>query len=353
MKKKYIILLHIMFWVLLIINTSYNKYTINLFSSYLSVPHDANLYIKYLLIETGYTSILACCFYCSYLFIAPQFFVFKNYVKAALYTACTIVFIIVLRYVLEYGLFLPVLGFDNYKGHKWPLTDFARNVIFYYFPGYFIYGLIFFFVENWYKNSRRHQELQKEKLTTELAFLRSQVNPHFLFNAINDIYALTYQKSEQAPEALLKLSVMLRYMLRDGNEDFMPLNREAEYLENVIALQRISAKGVAYVNFIQEGYIGDQQIASLIFIAFVENAFKHGVLNDQDNPVEIYLHADNAGIIFNVSNKKNNSLKDNTGGIGLTNVRRRLQLTYAGKHELTIKDQGGFYTVKLVLKLSQ
>lgn len=352
MKRKYIILLHIVFWGLLILNASYNKFASNVFFSYRSGPHNAALYFKYLLIETGYTLIPVSCFYCSYLFIAPQFFVFKSYAKAVAYTILTVVFIIGLRYALEYGFFLPVLGFDNYRGHKWPLYEFARNVIFYYFPGYFIYGFIFFFVENWYKNNRRHQELQKEKLTTELAFLRSQVNPHFLFNAINDIYALTYQRSEQAPEALLKLSAMLRYMLRDGNEDFMPLNREAEYLENVIALQRISAKGVAYVNFIQEGYIGDQPIASLIFIAFVENAFKHGVLNDPENPVEIYLHADNAGIVFSVSNKKNNSLKDGTGGIGLNNVRRRLELTYAGKHELVIKDNEGFYTVNLVLKLS-
>jgi two-component system LytT family sensor kinase len=171
-----------------------------------------------------------------------------------------------------------------------------------------------------------------------------------LFNTINDIYSLTYQKSEQAPEALLKLSVMLRYMLRDGNENFMPLNREVEYLENVIALQRISAKGMAYINFTQEGYMGDQPIASLLFIAFVENAFKHGVLTDPQTPVNIYLHADNAGVIFNVSNKKNLGYKDSKGGIGLSNVQRRLQLMYPDKHQLTITNNADLYQVNLILK---
>lgn len=238
-------------------------------------------------------------------------------------------------------------------GHPWPFQRYLSNIIIYYFPSYFVYGLMYFFAENWYKNNRRNQELQQEKLNTELAFLRSQINPHFLFNTINDIYSLTYQKSEQAPEALLKLSVMLRYMLREGNEDFMPLNREVEYLENIIALQRISAKGMAYINFTQEGYIGDQPIASLLFIAFVENAFKHGVWNDPQQPVEVYLHADNAGIIFSVSNKKNPGHKDSKGGIGLNNVQRRLQLMYPNKHQLTINNNADFYTVNLILKRDQ
>ncbi|OOQ58839.1 sensor histidine kinase [Mucilaginibacter pedocola] len=318
--------------------------------SYQGATPDALLFFKYLLIELGYALIFMSCFYGSYLFIAPQFFVRKKYFVGLVATVLCLGFIIALRYTLEYGFFLPVLGFDNYRGNIWPAKRYISNIVFYYFPGYFMYGMAYFFAENWYCNSRRHQELQKEKLATELAFLRSQVNPHFLFNTINDIYALTYQKSDMAPEALLKLSVMLRYMLREGNEDFMPLNREVEYLENAIALQRIGAKGQAYINFTQEGYIGEQPVASLLFIAFVENAFKHGVWNDPEHPVGIYLHADNLGVIFNVRNRKNNGLKDSTGGIGLSNVQRRLQLIYPDRHRLTVKDEAGFYEVNLILK---
>jgi len=350
MKKKYVILLHITFWLLYIGSNSYTKYNAGIFFTGKEAAPGFALYLKYLLIEVGYALTMMSCFYGSYLFIAPQLFVYKRYIRAVLLSLLSVAFVCGLRYALEYSFLLPVLGFDNYRGHPWPLQRYVSNVFFYYFPSYFMYGIMYFFAENWYKNNRRHQELQKEKLSTELAFLRSQVNPHFLFNTINDIYSLTYQKSEQAPEALLKLSAILRYMLRDGNEDFMPLNREAEYLENVAELQRIGAKGGAYVNFVQEGHIGTQSIASLLFIAFVENAFKHGVLNDAGNPVEIYLHADNMGIVFNVRNKKNHSLKDNTGGIGLSNVQRRLQLIYPEKHELVIKNGTDFYEVNLILK---
>ncbi|MBD1365306.1 histidine kinase [Mucilaginibacter sp. ZT4R22] len=353
MKKKYIILLHVAFWAVFIISNSVPKFLANNFFSYKHTAPDAVLYFKYLLIEFGYTLILISCFYGSYLFIAPQFFVHKRYVQGIVFMILCMALVILLRYALEYGFFLPVLGFDNYMGHPWPAKRYISNIVLYYFPGNFMYGMAYFFAENWYKNNRRHQELQKEKLSTELAFLRSQVNPHFLFNTINDIYALTYQKSDQAPEALLKLSVMLRYMLRDGNEDFMPLNREVEYLENAIALQRIGAKGVAYINFTQEGYIGDQPVASLLFIAFVENAFKHGVLNEPASPVEIYLHADNLGIIFNVRNKKNKGLKDIRGGIGLSNVQRRLQLIYPDRHQLTVSDSADFYEVNLILKQNE
>ena len=247
---------------------------------------------------------------------------------------------------------MPVLGFDNYGGHPWPVDDYIENIFFYYFPRYYVYGLMYFFAESWYTNKHLKQELEKERSAAELAFLRSQLNPHFLFNTINDIYSLTYQKSEQAPEALLKLAELLRYMLREGNEAFMPLGAEARYLENVIELQRISAKGKAYINFNTNGVNTEQKVAALLFVSFVENAFKHGVLNDPATPVGICLSVSNHKIEFSVKNKKNNDQKDKTGGIGLYNVRRRLELMYPGKHKLDIIDEDEFYSINLVLQTS-
>jgi two-component system LytT family sensor kinase len=107
----------------------------------------------------------------------------------------TLAGIILLRYLLEYHVFIPLFHFDNYRGHRWPVTDYIENVFFYYFPKYFIYGLLYFFAERWYRDKQLKQELQREKSAAELAFLRSQINPHFLFNTINDIYSLTYQRS--------------------------------------------------------------------------------------------------------------------------------------------------------------
>jgi two-component system LytT family sensor kinase len=348
MKRKLTIYLHIVAWSLMLFSDILFAYLREQAS-----PGHASSHLslwKIVIIQIGYLVIPVFCFYCAYYFVAPQLLVTRKYFKAVLLFLLTITGAVALRYSLEYFFFLPVLGFDNYRGHPWPASDFIENVFWYYFPKYFIYGLMYFFAENWYKTRQLQQELQKEKSTAELAFLRSQLNPHFLFNTLNDIYSLTYQKSEQAPEAVLKLSELLRYMLREGTEDFMPLIQEIQYLETLIKLQLISAKGNAYIRMNADGVLGEHTVASLLFVSFVENAFKHGILNDPLNPVSIRLTAGVRNISFSISNKKNQDQKDKTGGIGLNNVRRRLELMYPDKHQLEIVDSKEHYNVNLLLK---
>ncbi|MCC8426478.1 sensor histidine kinase [Mucilaginibacter sp. UR6-11] len=352
MKRKHIIFLHVAVWVLLILNHTVPLFLHNAFHSFKEQPHTTGLFIKYCLTEVGFCSITALCFYSNYLFVAPQLFVKRNYFKAALYIVLILLALIGWRYIVEFWFFKPVLGFDNYGGRPVTAEYYISNIFYYYFPAYFVYGIIYFFAENWYRTKQREQELQKEQAAAELTFLRSQINPHFLFNSINDIYALTHQHSDQAPVALLKLSEILRYMQREGNADLMPLQSEIKYLENVIELQCISAKGNAYIDLAVGGYIGSQQIATLLFISFVENAFKHGILTDPANPVQMHLQATNDKVRFDIRNKKNNYQKDKLGGIGLSNVRRRLLLMYPGKHNLVINEDAGFYTVNLELQLT-
>ncbi len=352
MKRKYIILLHLTFWGLLILNHSFALFNNNTYHSFKDQPKSFSLFIKYFLCETGFNSITALCFYSNYLFVAPELFVKKNYFKAVLFVVLTLVALICWRYIVEFWFFKPILGFDNYKGNSITAEFYINNIFYYYFPVYFIYGIMYFFTESWYQNKQRQQEFEKEQATAELTFLRSQINPHFLFNSINDIYSLTYQQSELAPVALLKLSEILRYMLRDTKGEFMLLQSEIKYLENVIELQRISAKENANIEFSIEGYVGNQKIATLLFIAFTENAFKHGILTDPKNPIKISLKATNSNIQFTVQNKKNNDQKDKTGGIGLYNVRRRLILIYPDRHSLVISDKHDFYTVNLALQLA-
>ncbi|MES2275551.1 MAG: histidine kinase [Bacteroidota bacterium] len=352
MKRKYIILLHVAFWLLLIFNHTITLFGHNYFYSFKAQPKGLLLFFKYFATEVGFCSITALCFYSNYLFVAPQLFIKKNYLKAFLFIILIMIALIAWRYVVEFWFFKPVLGFDNYMGKPVSAQFYVSNIFYYYFPAYFIYGLMYFFAENWYRTTHREQQLQKEKAAAELTFLRLQVNPHFLFNSINDIYSLSYQQSELAPVALLKLSEILRYMLRESQEDFMLLQSEIKYLENVIELQRISAKGNAYIDFNIEGYIGNQKIASLLFIVFVENAFKHGALTDPQNPVKINLQTTNQQIQLSISNVKNRDQKDKTGGIGLNNVRRRLLLMYPNKHTLVINNQADTYTVNLTLQLT-
>lgn len=351
MKRKYIVLLHVAAWLLLIINDILPDFGLNAYPTPQAQPKSLNVFLQQLAITVGYHSIGALCFYGSCLVVAPYLFLKKRYVKALLLAISLWAALVGWRYILEFGVFKPVLGFDNYFGKQVPVSYYVMNIFWYYFPKFFVYGLAYFFAESWVRNRNRQEALQREKLATELAFLRSQINPHFLFNTINDIYALTYQKSDEAPEALLKLSELLRYMLREGAGDFVALQSEIDYLNNLVELQRIGAKGNAYIHFEIEGYVGPQQVASLLFVAFVENAFKHGVLNDPANPVSIRMQALNDRIDFTVRNKNNDSHKDKTPGIGLANVKRRLELLYPGKHNLQITE-GTEYTIHLTLQLA-
>lgn len=349
MKRKHIVWLHVAIWLLLILNDIIPHYLENPYRSFEGHPQNLSLLVRYSLLAIGYESIAALCFYGSYLMVAKTFFNRKQYLKALLYAALLLVALIVWRYALEFGLFKPILGFDNYYGRPVEVWGYSTNIFWYYFPKYFVYGILYFLGESWIRNRQRQEALQREKLTTELAFLRSQINPHFLFNTINDIYALTYQKSDQAPEALLKLSELLRYMLREGAGDLVSLEREIAYLNNLIELQRIGAKGNAYIDLETTGEVGQQPVASLIFVAFVENAFKHGVLNDAANPVTIRMQTTPALIQFSVRNKRHHSQKDATPGIGLANVRRRLELLYPGRHTLVIDENADTYSVHLTL----
>ncbi|MDF2380200.1 histidine kinase [Nostoc ellipsosporum NOK] len=214
---------------------------------------------------------------------------------------------------------------------------------------YVFFSLAITYVNAFFETQQRQQALEKEQAITELAYLKSQINPHFLFNTLNDIYALTYQQAKQAPEAVLKLSALLRYMLRESNDKFALASKEIDYLKNVIELFEIGQKGKAFVVLEIKGSIEQQRIAPLLLINFVENAFKHGVSNDPGNPIQIEIAITANHLHFKVSNKKNHDQKDATGGIGLKNVQRRLDLIYQDKYQLQIKDENDTFTVHLKL----
>ncbi|HEY0056516.1 MAG TPA: histidine kinase [Pedobacter sp.] len=227
-----------------------------------------------------------------------------------------------------------------------------------YFIGAVFTGIFFIFLStafkfavDWFLNEKVRKNLENEKLVAELAFLRSQVNPHFLFNSLNNIYSLAYQKSDKAPEAIMKLSEIMRYMLQESNEPKVKLVREVRYLENYIELQRLRFKGQAYINVQVSGDYNEQSIAPLILISFIENAFKHGVVSDPEHPIKIKLEVDNHDLHFSIWNKKSLLNKDESSGIGLNNVKRRLDLLYSGKYKLDIEDRDDTYYCTLSLTI--
>lgn len=196
---------------------------------------------------------------------------------------------------------------------------------------------------------------EKEKLATELKFLKSQINPHFLFNALNNIYSLSVVQAPQTPETIMQLSEILRYMVYDSNEDMVPLKREINYIENFVDLHLLKDSRGMNVDVDLDKSTSNLMVAPLLFIPFVENAFKHSKIeNLKDGFIKITLKADDNKIMFHVINSipENDFNKDKVGGIGLENTRKRLELLYPDdQHELIINQTDKQFEVILNILL--
>ncbi|HHS95002.1 MAG TPA: histidine kinase, partial [Phaeodactylibacter sp.] len=211
-------------------------------------------------------------------------------------------------------------------------------------------------ITDWVRYQRDRKELQTQTMQSELKFLRSQINPHFFFNTLNNLYALTLKKSDKAPETVLKLAEMMRYMLYECNERRVLLSKEINYIQNYIDLESLRQNPDAHISFTLEGDPEELKIAPLLFVPFLENSFKHGLQSSISNGfVNIVLRIDDQFIDFQMSNSKENKnqhpKEKRSGGIGLVNVKRRLQLLYPDKYELKIEDLAERYSVRLKLDL--
>jgi len=211
------------------------------------------------------------------------------------------------------------------------------------------------FAKDWFLLEATKKEIENEKLTAELNFLKAQINPHFLFNTLNNLYYLAYTQSPNTTEVIEKLSQMMRYMIYDSNHVRVPLSKEIAYMENYISLERLRLNNQIPINFSVTGNPQEVMVVPLIFITFLENAFKHGVSNNHpDAWVNISISINRQEIIYQLENSKIKNTQNVAGekkGIGLQNVKRRLELSYPGQYDLQIVDQPNRYAVKLNLKL--
>jgi len=206
----------------------------------------------------------------------------------------------------------------------------------------------------WYLEGKNRRELENQKLKAELAFLESQVNPHFLFNALNNIYSLSVlENSKLTGNSLLKLSDLLRYMLYEKEEagDLVPLDKEIMHINNYIDLEKIRHRGPIYIDFSIEGDIAGKMVVPLLIFPLIENACKHGILTDAKNPVTILLKVTESRLEFSLANLCNNYEKDKAGGIGVQNVKKRLELIYGAQHTFLETKTDNRYTVNLNIPL--
>jgi sensor histidine kinase YesM len=215
---------------------------------------------------------------------------------------------------------------------------------------------IFKIVFDWLQHQREKKELQTQTMKSELRFLKSQINPHFLFNTLNNLYALTLKKSDLAPEIVLKLSEIMRYMLYEYNERRVPLTKEITYIKNYLALEELRQGKNVKIHFNIEGDPDDISIAPLMFTPFLENSFKHGLNRSiTEGYVDILLRIQQDKLFFSVENSKPEALPKpdgrRSGGIGLANVKRRLNLIYPDQYKLHINDMPAAYRIEMEINL--
>jgi two-component system, LytTR family, sensor kinase len=216
-----------------------------------------------------------------------------------------------------------------------------------------IAGMAFKLLVDYNHMQKRLLEVAKEKAETELNFLKAQINPHFLFNSLNAVYFLIDKNNREAREALHKFSEMLRYQLYGARDDKVSIGKELQYLQDYIGLQKLRSENCTIQLDVAPG-LADFSIEPFLLLPFVENSFKHlsHFSNGKPNEVTIALARQNGEMEFSVGNTtEQKGLPDDQGGIGLANVKRRLELLYPQKHQLEIRQQDGWFRVNLKLKL--
>lgn len=279
--------------------------------------------------------------------VCNRFFVRRKYLLFGLSILGLVVVFSLCRYLIEQVVF-PVLfdGLTNYPP-KYGLLRYVLDNIYYAYICIGI-GFLAFLLDNQVKNQKKQATLMQQNKEAELSFLRSQINPHFLFNTLNNIYSLVYEQSPKAPDAMLQLSALMRYMLYE-KKDLVAISREWSYIQSFITLQQLRLDHALHLDLEVKGDMDQHWIPPYLLIPFIENAFKHG--DFRNDPLRIRLSVHNNHMHFEVNNRISTRNKDEVGGIGMDNVRRRLELLYPGRYELNCRSAEGFYTATLQLNL--
>ncbi|HEV3411665.1 MAG TPA: histidine kinase [Puia sp.] len=297
------------------------------------------------MISVGYVFILS---YLNYFYLIPAFLIRKKIGRFIIAFAVCFGLLTFLRFELE-GL---AIGFPGGAGRN-PMS--MQVVVEGTISDLFIVAFVGMlrFASDWLELDSQRRELETEKLSAELKFLKAQVNPHFFFNTLNNLYYLATIKSDNTPLVISKLSEVMRYLIYDSNHEKVELAKEIEYMQHYISLERLRLQEGVELDFEIAGRT-DMLIAPLILITFLENAFKHGASNSQDQGwIRARVEVDENRLVYRIENSKpQNSINGvKREGIGLINVKRRLDLSYPGRYQLDIEDGETAFSVVLTIDL--
>jgi two-component system LytT family sensor kinase len=339
-KKWVVVSLHVLFWSLFLVFPYLIKISVEHDSNSHADKDAGNFYLAFALQNLMRTLL----FYVNAYFFIPKLAYarrFGQYLTALLIAFC----LLTAWNQFIYSLLMPGLHFRIWSYILFELPIFIFMVMI---------STAFRVVVDRIRQQQRLKEKKTENLKTELSFLRSQVNPHFMFNVLNNMVALARKKSDLLEPSLIKLSSLLRYMLYETDEDKVLLEKEIEYLKSYIELQAQRFGKNVDINTSFEPVTDGFVIEPMLLIPFVENAFKHGTGLVPQARIDINLKLENPQLHFCVRNRYNETTeweKDKTSGIGLTNVKRRLNLLYPNSHSLQITKGDGWFSVLLKLNL--
>ncbi len=341
---KYRLIYHLSFWVI---------YTVFLAFTFKSFYPGKQIFeiILYFIITTPLDALAT---YFTVYILVSIFLLNKRYWEFILLLIISSLLFVLLQKMQLYFILYPYFFLDFTPTGQWYNLDYFYTITNIY-PIVGIFAGIKF-VKEAFIIQKINEDLEKKKLEAELKFLKSQIHPHFLFNTLNNLYALTLDKSDQAPEVVIKLSGLLDYMLYEANVSRVPLLKEVHMLQNYIKLENIRYGKDAHIDFTVTGDTAGKSIAPLILLPFVENSFKHGLSQKTSaHRVEINLSCKNEILNFKVKNGKSNEKfpiqKEYTEGIGLKNVKRRLDILYPNKHRLHIEKKTTSFNVELEIRI--
>ena len=301
-------------------------------------------------------SLFALLFYTHSQWLFPRFFIPKRYGAYALGLAGLALFFVGARYVVTVPILSHIIAkpvYPFYTLSAFLAFSMQRGVLFFTYSFAFAYTRHALSIQKQLR-VQEHQLRAQERglLEADIAFLKSQINPHFLFNSLNFLYAQVYPLSESTAKSVLLLSDIMRYALNEGGEQGkVMLNRELQHLRNYVALNQLRFGNTLQVEFEVQGSTQFLLILPLVLITFVENCFKHGELFDAAHPVLVQVRVQENQLTFFTSNRKHGGPVEHSTGIGLENTRRRLAAIYPGRHQLTIHDTPDSYATHLTLTL--
>lgn len=291
--------------------------------------------------------------YFSIYFLVPKYLLKKNYflffVFLLLFSIPILISELLIGYYIQLPLLLPeeVLDFQFFTFERF--FDVFKSIY-----SITLVAISVKLLKWWFIYQQEEAQLKNQSLTSELALLRSQINPHFLFNTLNNIDTLVNINPEKASSSIIKLSDIMRYMLYYSNTEFVPLNKEIEYLESFVSLQQLRIKDPNFTSFIVDGDTQGKTIPPMLIIPFLENAYKHGRKDVKSPGISVHIEIHQKLFTFSIKNPykdKDKLEKDAYSGIGLTNIKRRLDLLYKDKFYLNIDNKNGIYHVILTINI--